>query len=283
MPCLWPRKAWRQGDTFTFKTPAGDPAHDLIVPCGGCVECRVRRAREWAIRCQLELKEHDSAAWATLTYDDAHLVRPPPEHFGELAATLSKSHLSGYMKRLRARVRSRIRFFGVGEYGERTHRPHYHVILYGVDRSCAAIEKAWPYGHVRVDPVTPNNIAYTAGYANKKIRAGHFRARDYVDPDTGELFEWQEPFRLVSRRPGIGGAARRFARSWRSTAILNGRPVPVPRYLHDAWRAVASASDIEDLELERSLTNRARSYEERDAAEAIAEAKHQLAAEKRRL
>lgn len=299
MACLWPRIGWRspQGE-FSWKVPTGRSGlryQQLTVPCGGCIQCRVRNARDWAIRCTLELREHDSAAWATLTYDDEHLVRPLPE----LQPTLSKPHLQGYLKRLRERVRSHasVRFFGVGEYGGRTHRPHYHVILYGLDRDNRAIEKAWPHGHVRVEPVTLRNIAYTAGYANKKLRAGLRRAAEYVDQETGEVFEWQEPFRLCSRRPGIGGAARRFAHSWRTSAIHQGTAVPVPRYLHNAWRELASDEQLAKLEAERRglrslmaealARNTKESWEEyyrdRDAREANAEARHKLSTEIRTL
>lgn len=287
MACLWPRPGWRSpSGVVTFKPPPDEDRFTrFTAPCGGCIQCRIRKARDWTIRCTLELHEHQAAAWATLTYADEHLVRPPQEEQG----TLYKPHLSGYLKRLRERVRpSTVRFFGVGEYGDQTLRPHYHVILYGVPPHERAIAKAWPFGHVRVDPVTPSNIAYTAGYAQKKIRAGRGPARSYVDPDTGEYFEWQEPFRLCSRRPGIGGAARRHARSWRDSAIYQGKPVPVPRYLHDAWKASADADDLalreaQQEELVRRLwANMPNNLQEmtneivrrRDAAEEIAEARY---------
>lgn len=275
----------------TFKPPPeGSNTEQFTAPCGGCIECLVRKARDWAIRCTLELREHQAAAWVTLTYDDAHLVRPHPE----LEATLCKPHLSGYLKRLRERVRHRaaVRFFGVGEYGDRTHRPHYHVILYGIPPDEKAIERSWPFGHVRADPVTPANIAYTAGYANKKIRP-QYRGREWVDPDTGEVFEWQEPFRLCSRRPGIGGAARRFTASWRTTAIHQGNRVPVPRYLHDAWRKLATSDELAALEAERhalmlrlginsAMEGRTRDKQREDRT-LIALVKHQQQTERRTL
>ena len=66
---------------------------------------------------------HHKAVFTTLTYSNEHL---PP--------TLDRKHLGGFVKRLRDRLaRSEpgrtIRFFGCGEYGTRTKRPHYHALL----------------------------------------------------------------------------------------------------------------------------------------------------------
>lgn len=283
MPCFWPRKAYRKpGLPPSFREPPDVAGFQVLnLPCGGCIGCRVRQARDWAIRCQLELQEHDAAAWVTLTYEDDHL---PP--------TLAKWHLSGYLKRLRAATRPGVRFFGVGEYGEKGGRPHYHAIIYGLPVTTRALESSWKAGHVRVEPVTPANIAYTAGYAQKKIRQAprgappeDLRTRDgriFCDPD-GVPVPWTQPFRLSSRRPGIGGAARRFAPSWRSSAIFGRSEVPVPRFLHEAWKAVASASDIEALDLEKLAKFRAKGPHERAAGEANALARYHQQQERRSL
>lgn len=206
----------------------------MRLPCGGCIGCRKARAREWALRCTLELAEHDRTVWCTLTYDDDHL---PP--------TLSKRDLSGFVKRLRARG-ERIRFFASGEYGERTLRPHYHAILFGL-REDSQVQAAWSAGFTRVDSVSPAAISYVAGYCAKKV-GWKLERGERIDYRTGEVYEWQPPFVLMSRRPGIGAAARRFPASWRRFAVHGGSPMPVPRYLHESW--VSTASDLEILLLE---------------------------------
>lgn len=292
---------------LAFRTPAGvvtrrEPSDvtgckPLRIPCGRCIGCRVRIARDWAIRCQLELDDHDAAAWVTLTYDEDHVPRPRP---GAIE-TLVKSDLSGYLKRLRARVYPRqVRFFGTGEYGGQTQRPHYHVIIYGLPQSERHLEASWSFGYVRVDPVTPATIAYTAGYAQKKIaQAASFMlpqpivcpdpSEDVSDPETGEvigegirIWRYQQPFRLASRRPGIGGSARRHVASWRRSAIWHGKEVPVPSYLHAAWKAVASESDVKDLEAELAeYTPRTRA--QREVAERLAQLKYEQQTRRRSL
>lgn len=272
MACHHPIPAWRSssGEVVMNREPPGATAQ-LEVPCGGCLGCRTSRARHWAIRCTLELQDHEQAVWSTLTYDDEH--KPP---------TLRKDHLSGWVKRLRARLpEQRVRFFGAGEYGEKTERPHYHAIVYGTADE-RAIRESWPYGFSRVDPISPAAINYVAGYCAKKV-GWRTQLGEQVDPETGEVYEWQPPFVQMSRRPGIGANARRHWQSWRRTAIHNGQEVSVPRYLHEAWKAMASDAMKEALEQERynESLRRDNTKERREAQELLAQAQHNLKARRR--
>jgi len=209
----------------------------LLLPCGSCVGCQITRAREWAIRCSLELQQHPTASFVTLTYSDRHV---PP--------TLSRGDLSRFMRYMRRSV-GKFRFFGCGEYGERRERPHYHAILFGTaDREAA--ERAWGKGFVTMDIVTPARISYTAGYCAKKLGFNRPRGEE-IDYSTGEVYEFQPPFLQMSRRPGIAGDFRRHWRSWRRSAIWQGRPFPVPRFLHASYRESASESELAALELEK--------------------------------
>lgn len=247
------------------------PAEYLRLPCGTCLGCRLSRARGWAIRCQLEADRHSELCWTTLTYDDERL---PP--------TLRRSDLQFHLRSLRKKMRGqKVRFFAAGEYGERTYRPHYHAIMFGAGQE-APIQECWPFGFARVDPLSPAAIAYVAGYASKKLDYAR-EPEDRIDYSTGEVFRWQPPFIQMSRRPGIGGDAREFWRSWRHSAIWDGSEVPVPRYLHEAWKAHVTDADITALQVEREGLPH---YADRDslaAAEVTAFAKHDLTSEKRYL
>ena len=234
-------------------------------------------AKAWALRCQLELQQHKTAVFSTLTYSDATL---PP--------TLDRTELQRYFKRLRKALGANrpLRFFACGEYGEQTNRPHYHAILYGPgvgDRDL--IEEKWGLGHVRVEDVTPARIAYTAGYAAKKIGWVKESVREHVDPETGEVYKWQPPFIQMSRRPGIGGHARQWAASWRLHAVTNGATMPVPRFLHEAWKQQATEEEKELLAWEKSQLALRRDTSERalQAKEKIAIKKRELQAARRKL
>lgn len=243
MPCHQPIHAWQQPNKTITIGGVHKEARPLQLPCGKCLACRMDKARDWAIRCQLELQEHQTASFTTLTYDDQYL---PP--------TLQKRDLQLFLKRMRKG--GKLRFFASGEYGDTTYRPHYHAILYGVNKNQNdRIETAWQKGHTRTHEVTPATIAYVAGYTVKKIRSQFDQQNDEerVDPETGEVYDWQQPFVQMSRKPGIGGEARKWAQSWRSFAIQNGHTVPVPRFLHEAYKKQATPIQLEELEYEKYL------------------------------
>lgn len=241
----------------------------LLLPCGSCVGCQISRAREWAIRCSLEEQLHPVSSFLTLTYREKYC---PP--------TLSRSDLSRFMRYMRRSVGS-FRFFGCGEYGEQRQRPHYHALLFGTaDREAA--ERAWGKGFVTLENVTPGRISYTAGYCAKKL--GFHRAKgEEVDFTTGEVYVHQPPFLQMSRRPGIAGDFRKYSRSWRSTAVWQGRPFPVPRFLHASWKESASESELAALELEKLESRMPLTVRELNASEEIASSRIRLRSERAQL
>lgn len=282
MGCHHPIRAWRTTSGNVLLNREAPDAAPLALPCGGCLGCRTSAAQSWALRCHLELHEHPSAVFTTLTYDEDH--EPP---------TLSKHHLAAFLKRLRTNARRkttpamarRVRFFASGEYGETTGRPHYHAILYGLNTNDEKlIQNSWQQGYTRTDVVTPARIAYCAGYTSKKIGFKREK-RERVDPETGEVYEWQPPFIQMSRNPGIGGEARKYTESWRAYAVLNGTILPVPKYLHEAWKNLATTEQLEQLSYEKQQHRQGKqiTHEQLRAAEEIAVAKQRIKADKRHL
>lgn len=283
-------RAWRTASGEVRLNRAIPDAAPLALPCGGCLGCRQARAKEWTLRCTMEQQQHDKTAFATLTYSE----EKQPD-FG----TLQPDHLSDFIKRFRERIRKEelrrkaarplgIRWFGSGEYGETTARPHYHAILFGANakQHATLIEETWGLGHTRVEPVTPARTAYCAGYTSKKI-GFKMQPQRRVDAETGELLhEWHPPFIRMSRNPGIGGDARTYTQSWRAYAILNGQHMPVPKYYHEAWKRTATAQMLEELEYERQQRRATKSPttpETLRASEAIAKKQQELIGAGRRL
>lgn len=136
---------------------------------------------------------HRNTEWATLTY--------APE-FLPTGGTLEPSHLSYWVRMLRQHVRrsrnGQLRYFGVGEYGSKTKRPHYHVFVFGLmpwEREVAA--RLWKYGHVMwaYDPQNSKIAEYTAGYTVKK-----------EGKDAEKLAGKRAEFSRMSLRPPIGAA-----------------------------------------------------------------------------
>lgn len=139
-------------------------------PCGCCLPCRINKARTWQHRIILESRSHDKNAFVTLTYSDDSV---PVNDSGDLI--LDKKDLQKYLKRLRKTVDEKVRYFAVGEYGDKTDRPHYHLCLFGLGQEDEDVirdkwsKKREEIGIVHVGSITPFSARYIAGYTIKKL------------------------------------------------------------------------------------------------------------------
>ena len=130
----------------------------MLVPCGKCVNCKLNYAKMWSIRIMHELKDWQCASFVTLTYDDKHL---PKDN------SLDKRDLQLFFKRLRENLKGhKIKYFACGEYGEQYGRPHYHIIIFGIDKEkhTSYVEKSWSLGFVMLGSVTVDSANYVARY-----------------------------------------------------------------------------------------------------------------------
>lgn len=233
---------------YTLKTIVPEESRYRFdeIPCGRCINCRLNRQREWALRCTLEAKRWPNNLFVTLTYDDAHLPIYP--YSDDNVSELRKRDLQLFIKRLRERLRIDfdhvgLRYFACGEYGELSDRAHYHVILFNLPDlplhqigsssgfpmfSSDVIEKAWcdseglRLGFVSLAEFSTQTASYVAGYVLKK-KLGKERitwsnrlklratfAGIYCRPHRalklvrGFSRSRQEPFLLMSLKPGIG-------------------------------------------------------------------------------
>lgn len=227
------------------------------VPCGQCIECRLERSRQWAVRCIHEASLHHQSHFITLTFND----RNCPD-------SLDKRDWQLFAKRVRNRV-SRFRFMMSGEYGELNFRPHYHAIMFGLELddleylrkspsgenlyTSRALEECWPYGFVSVGSVTFESAAYVARYVVKKI----------TGPSADAHYQGRVPeFSLMSRRPGIGaGWFDKFKSDVfpSDEVVVRGKAAKPPRYYLERLpdvekRAVKLARSVvqgDDVSLER--------------------------------
>lgn len=158
--------------------------------CGQCMPCRLNRRRLWTHRMMLEALVHPASSFVTLTYNVDNL----PE-----GGTLVPRDMQLFMKRLRIRVPNEtVRYFGVGEYGDFTQRPHYHLALFGIGKDREElVAAAWPSGFVYVGELTSQSAAYIAGYTTKKM----------TSKDDVRLHGRCPEFARMSLRPGIGALA----------------------------------------------------------------------------
>lgn len=172
---------------------------DSLVGCGQCLNCRIDKQRVWTCRILLESKYYPASSFVTLTYEDE--VVPLT---GEYETNLLKSDLQKFIKDYNYANRSfnsNVRYFAVGEYGEKTQRAHFHLIMFGEDPDTKPelIHKTWNKGHTLVAEVSRQRCAYVAQYCLKKLGA--------TNPDLGDR---NPEFSIQSRRPGIGSPALNY-------------------------------------------------------------------------
>lgn len=149
----------------------------------------------------MEALEHEQNTFVTLTYDDENL---PAD------GNLKTRDLTLFFKKLRKAIEPvKIRYYAVGEYGDESHRPHYHLALFGYPNclrgnssytryrsncceNCDLIRDTWALGNVLLGDLTPHSAQYCAGYIIKKM------ATELVH--THRTPEFQR----MSNRPGLG-------------------------------------------------------------------------------
>lgn len=142
-----------------------------------------------------ELAFHLESTFVTLTSDEGHIDRTEDGR-----TTLTKAPLQKAIKRLRYYAEKLygmdVRYVAVGEYGSRTHRAHYHLILFGIspEKAHYLLSLVWKNGHFKCDYVNAQRV----GYICKDIIKTMYQA------DDPRLEGREPPFRLWSLKPAIG-------------------------------------------------------------------------------
>lgn len=115
---------------------AGMPVK-LQVPCGHCIGCLKKRQNDWSIRIAEQLKLRASNCFVTLTYRDNNVPIGIDAVTGETRLSLRKTDYQKFLKVLRIDLQRKgfetPSFFVCGEYGSRTFRPHYHIVVCGAN------------------------------------------------------------------------------------------------------------------------------------------------------
>lgn len=231
MPCYHPRRVIFTDRLRWDLDPRNREAfgdRHVLVACSKCYGCSQSMQRQWAVRAFHESLMHTemwqdpetkistevpNSCVVTLTYDQEHL---PAD------GALKHDDFQRFMKRLRIRRQRRtpagvpvapIRYFMCGEYGGKTHRPHFHAVLFGeqfldsyyeqsrdgqVNRMSYELDELWSQpiapgepptkiGRATVDGFSFAGASYVAGYvAKKQGEAYPGPLRERVDRRTGE-------------------------------------------------------------------------------------------------
>lgn len=236
MQCTRPIKAsfdYKGNLTFSQKN-AQIGLVGFSIPCNKCLACRLNKAREKAIRCVHEAQMHENNIFVTLTYSDEHLKSPK----------LQYDDFQKFMKKLRKHTNNKISYMVTGEYGEKTKRPHWHVIIFNWsptdasylytsdngDRvySSKALDNIWGLGKTEFGSVTMDSANYVARYAAKKLVHGQDGEHDF------------HPIHRTSKLTPIGKTwlEKHYKQIFNDGYIVlpNGEKTGIPRYYTDWFK-----------------------------------------------
>lgn len=259
-------------------------SNDLVgLPCGYCIGCRTSRAREWAVRARLESFEHDVTSVWTLTYDDSKGPCPPEvrkrhysgfikrlrarkgseslRHFGsgEYGDEGDRPHYHALLFNVRPGDPDVVASWSVGT-------AYYDAVSdEAIAYVCGYVTKKLLEGGegepASVPPVvvsddefnTPEFLSSRHPASARDGRVGEGEGawplrtpgRWLVNASTGEARLRAREFRLMSRNPGIAGAARaRHPDAFREKVSNGDGLSPAPPYLKKLWLDRASAPDL---------------------------------------
>lgn len=260
MPCAAPLRAYKAADGRLVFFKSSDkafwqePYTGLTIPCGHCILCREEQARQTAVRITHEATCHTENAFLTLTYDEANLPR-----FG----SLDYRHLVLFWKRLRKTI-GELRYYAVGEYGDKSLRPHYHACIFGHafthDRIIVQeqphllweqleLTRCWGLGRVTVGELNFQTARYTASYVCKKLRSKQRYVR--IDEATGELVAVTQPRAFMSRNIG-----KNWWITWghqlkdHDQVVINGQPQKPPK-AYDRWLGEVDEGKLGEIKKRR--------------------------------
>lgn len=145
--------------------------------------------------------------------------------------TLKKADFQNFMKRLRKLQSEKIKYYAVGEYGSKRQRPHYHAIIFNVQKD-EFIRDAWTLnndqiGTVHIGRVSSDSIAYTCKYMDK----GYSVPKHSRDDRSRE-------FSLMSKGLGKSFITEKMKKFYNSNLSINyvwqnGYKKPMPRYFRN--------------------------------------------------
>lgn len=149
----------------------------------------------------------------TLTYNESNV---PNE--------LKPIHLSNFIKRIRKNTDLKIKYFGVGEYGTKYHRPHYHILVFGIGtKNYEVLKNCWNMGFIKVGEFNEKTVTYCVSYILDKNKS--------IESSKWDGVVKQPPFLRVSKGLGLEWLEKNKEDIKRDISIkVKGKEVSLPRY-----------------------------------------------------
>lgn len=170
--CLYPKliknPKYKPNKKNGGNVPVCDDDRKLYVPvgCGVCIECCKKKAREWQVRLNEELKENKNAHFITLTFSEEELSKLCTEMQIEESNAVATKAVRRWLERYRKKNKKSFKHWLITELGHvGTERIHLHGIVWG---DIEEIKKYWNYGNVGVGQYcNERTISYIIKYVTK--------------------------------------------------------------------------------------------------------------------
>lgn len=116
------------------------------------------------------------------------VIYPDADHFQNYIPYVDKEDFSTFLKRLRISIQrktkcnEKICYYAVSEYGPRTLRPHWHLLLCTnspliAENLVSLVHSTWQYGNIDISPSKGNASSYVASYVNSFVCLPDFYTR----------------------------------------------------------------------------------------------------------
>lgn len=219
----------------------------IWVDCGKCDACLERKKKEYIFRYLAETKDLKYKHFLTLTYNEENINKK---------YSVDKKLIIKYIKKVREYIRRNYtseiqwKYFLASEYGDRTLRPHYHMVIASDSTvPVSTFKKYWTYGNVDCQEAeTIKSVFYTIGYTEKKQGKG--------DDPLGR----EKVFRKFSKSLGRERCIENFEQLEKYGVLYQGFSNNVPKYYKKVW-------EQEGLIDEAWKEQKEREYKEREKKE----------------
>lgn len=182
---------------LTRKAEKKDTFKKLQIPCGHCKSCLKNKSLEYYQRNLLELAESKTSYFITLTYDQNHYTNKSVDinELIEFTRKLKKEYHNNFGL-------TNCKYFGVSEYGDKSLRKHFHILVYNIpltkndftklelkklpkkfnsiewtnnrylndnNFTNKKIKEIWGKGNITIAPINTNRIKYVVNYLFKSL------------------------------------------------------------------------------------------------------------------
>lgn len=194
-----------------------DTFNKIKIPCGKCKACLENQKKLFFDKNLLELQTAKTAYFITLTYE----INPISTSILDLKnfiIKLKKYFYNNYKLK-------NIHYFGATEYGDKTNRPHAHILIYNIPItetdyklfnikpklkyittkklnedyfSEKVIRNLWGKGNITISPINESRILYITNYISKS-----FNKLDKKEKNKIKKLGFEPPKRIASQKLGI--------------------------------------------------------------------------------